>query len=181
MATETHESVGHPEAAVHEKPKLLQFDPGIGIWTLVAFVLLLALLKKFAWKPILTSIDERDQKIKDSLAQATKLSQDSQKQSEEQSKILGESQKQAALIVAEARKNAEQLKDQILESAQNEKAKIIQNATEEISSFTAQAKQEIRMYSAELAVKTAEKILVDQLDHDKATRLADKMVKELHP
>jgi F-type H+-transporting ATPase subunit b len=181
MATETHESRGLPETAAHAKPKLLQFDPGIGIWTLIAFVLLLVLLKKFAWKPILASIDERDKKIKESLNAANQLSQDSKKQSEEQSRILGESQKQAALLLGEARKSAEVLKDQILESAQKEKDKMLQTAHDDISSLTAQAKTEIRIYSAELAIKTAEKILVDQLDHDRAKKLSEKLVQEFRP
>ena len=181
MATQTHETVGAPEAAAHATPKLLQFDPGIGIWTLVAFVLLLVLLKKFAWKPILDAVDERDRKIKESLTAADRLSEESRRQSEEQKKILGESHEQAAKIIGEARKSAEVIKDQLLETAQKEKARILQNATEEISNLTAQSKSELKAYSAELAVLTAEKILQDQLDHDKAKKLADRIVKEFNP
>jgi F-type H+-transporting ATPase subunit b len=181
MATETQESVGVPEPAASDKPKLLQFDPGIGIWTLVAFLLLLVLLKRFAWKPILDSIDARDRKIKESLAAADRLSEDSKKQFDEQKRILAETHEQAAKIIADARNSAEVVKDQIVEAAQVEKTRLLRNASEEISSLTIQAKDEIRSYSADLAVKTAEKILIDQLDHDKARTLADKLVKEFKP
>ncbi|HSQ42225.1 MAG TPA: F0F1 ATP synthase subunit B [Fibrobacteraceae bacterium] len=178
---ETQESVGTPDAAPHEQPALLQFDPGIGIWTLIAFVLLLVLLKRFAWKPMLNAIDERDRKMKESLSAADRIGEESRQRSEEQKKILAESHEQAAKIVGEARLSAESLKDQILDSAQQEKARMMRNASEEISSLTVQAKSELRAYSAELAVKAAEKILQDQLDQDKAKKLADKMVQEFNP
>ena len=180
MATETQETVGQPEA-VHDKPALLQFDPGIGIWTLVAFVILLVLLKRFAWKPILDSVVERDRKIKESLSAAERMQEESRKQSDDQKKILAESHEQAAKIVAEARKSAESVKDQVLELAQAEKDKILAAAHEEISNLTVQAKGELRKFSAELAVSAAQKILEDQLDHDKARKLADRMVKEFTP
>jgi len=179
MATETQESVGVPNPASHETPPaLLQFDPGIGIWTLVAFVLLLLLLKQFAWKPILDAVDERDRKIKDSLSAADRLSEDFQKQSEEQKRILAASHEQAAKIVGEARKSAEQLKDQIVESAEHEKTRILRTATDEINSLTLQAKGEIKDFSADLAIKMAEKIIHDQLDPVKAKKLTDTMIKD---
>lgn len=180
MSKETHETVGAPEAA-HEKPSLLQFDPGIGLWTLMAFVLLMILLKRFAWKPILDSVDERDKKIKDALAAAERVKHDSEKNFEEQRKILGEAQEHAAKVMSDARKNAEVIREQLLESANVEKAKILGSATEEIESMKLQIKTELREFSANLAVGAAEKILKDQLDKDKAKLVASRMVKEFEP
>lgn len=180
MSTGTHETVGHPEAA-HEKPDLLRFDPGIGLWTLVAFALLLLLLKRFAWKPILASIDERDQKIKDALDRAASIQHESEQQIAEQRKVLAQAQEQASILMADARKNAEAIREQLVEQAQSEKSKIIRSATDEIESMKIQIKTELREFSAELAVGTAEKILKDQLDQPKAKNLASRMVKEFQP
>lgn len=180
MSNETHETVGMPEAA-HEKPALLQFDPGIGIWTLIAFVLLLVLLKRFAWKPILDSVDERDKKIKDALERASNIQHESEQQMAEQRKVLAEAQEQAAKLLSDARKNAEAIREQLVEQAQSEKSKIIRSATDEIESMKHQIKSELREFSAELAIGTAEKILKDQLDQPKARNLASRMVKEFQP
>lgn len=180
MSTGTHETVGLPEA-VHEKPDLLRFDPGIGLWTLVAFALLLVLLKRFAWKPILASIDERDKKIKDALERAATIQQESEQQMAEQRKVLVQAQEQASRILGDARKNADAIRDQLVEQAQNEKSKIIRSATDEIESMKHQIKTELREFSAELAVNAAEKILKDQLDQPKARILASRMVKEFQP
>jgi F-type H+-transporting ATPase subunit b len=179
MATETQESVGQPEA-VH-KPALLQFDPGIGIWTLVAFVLLMILLRRFAWKPILQSIDERDEKIKHALSRAEQIQHESEKNVEEQKKVLATAQEHAAKILSDSRRNAEVIKDQLIEAAHKEKTKIIRSATDEIEALRIQIKTELREFSADLAVNTAEKILMDQLDKDKAKNLASRMVKEFQP
>jgi len=180
MATGTQETVGVPEAP-HAKPPLLQFDPGIGIWTLVAFVLLLVLLKRFAWKPILESIDTRDQKIRHALGRAEEIHLEAERQIEEQKKVLAAAHEHAAKILSESRRNAETIKDQLLEAAQAEKGKIVRSATDEIEAMKVQIKSELRTFSADLAVGTAEKILRDQLDKDKARNLASRMVKEFQP
>ncbi len=179
MSAETHGSAMETQAGTHHEPgPLLQFDPGIGIWTLLSFVVLLLLLRKFAWKPILHSIDERERLMRESLTHAEEVNEEARKLADKQRQILSESHEHAAMILAEARRTATLLHDQILENAKDERAKLLQRAQEEIAQLTAQAKAELRSFSAELAVNTAEKILVDQLDHERAKNLADKLVGE---
>lgn len=178
MAAEAHNNAveSHAGTAKQEPGPLLQFDPGIGIWTLMSFVILLILLKKFAWKPIVDSIDERERKMQESLDQVEKINQDSKQIAEKQKEILAESHEAAGKILSEARLNAQAIRDQIVESAKEEKAQLLAHAQDEINHMTAKAISELRTFSAELAVNTAERILVDQLDHDKAKKLADKYV-----
>src|SRR5215470_6406478 len=64
------ESAGHGGHAEEEKPPLLSFDPGAAVWSIVVFVLLLALLRKFAWKPILEGLQQREKFIHDSIEAA---------------------------------------------------------------------------------------------------------------
>ena len=105
MATETQ-----AETAVNEghsgMPPLLRFDPGVGVWTIVTFVLLLILLKKFAWKPILDSLDARDKAIQGSLDQAARIQAENARLAEEQKRILAEAKAQAGEIVQTARESA---------------------------------------------------------------------------
>lgn len=180
MASGTQESVGHPQVA-HEKPALLQFDPGIGIWTLVAFLSLLVLLKRFAWKPILASIDARDQKIQDALQRAERIQSESEDHRAQQLRILQDAQEQAAKIIGDSRRNAETIRERLLETAHSEKSKIVRSATDEIESIKLEIKSELRQFSAELAVNTAEKILHDQLDRAKAKQVASRMVQDFQP
>src|SRR5690242_15539878 len=92
------------------EPKLLSFDPGVGIWALVVFAALLFLLKKFAWKPILDSLDARDKAIQGSLDQAARIQAENARMAEEQNRMLAEAKKQAGEILRVARDAAEGLK-----------------------------------------------------------------------
>lgn len=179
MAAESNEAAVETHASVqHEPGPLLQFDPGIGIWTFLSFIILLVLLKKFAWKPILDSIDERERLMKESLTHAEQVNEEARQTAEKQKQILAESHEQAAKILVDARQAAIAMHEQIVENAKDERARQLQHAQDEITQMTAQAKSELRKFSAELAVNAAERILVDQLDHSKAKNLADKLVGE---
>jgi hypothetical protein len=88
-AAETHSEVGHEAGgAASALPPFLRFDPGVWIWTTVVFVLLLLILRKMAWGPIISSLEEREKTIKDSLDQAAKIQAESLRITEEQNKIL---------------------------------------------------------------------------------------------
>jgi len=179
MESATQETVALP--AHHPAPKLLQFDPGIGLWTLLCFVLLLALLKRFAWKPILDSIDARDKKLQQALDHADQLSEEARLQTERQAALLAQAHNQAAVILSEAHDQAKALKENILVSAAEEKQRLLRSAGEDIARQAAQIQNELRLFSAQLAVNTAEKILIDQLDKTKAEALADRMVQDFKP
>lgn len=179
MSTATTETTTAETA--QEQPQLLQFDPGLGIWTLVAFVLLLVLLKRFAWKPILSAVDERDRKIKDALATAERLNEDARLQGERQAALMAQAHEKAAVIVSAAHADAEALRERLLEATEAEKKRLLRNAAQEIEQASNKAQAEIRKFSAELALTTAEKILRDQMDKPRAEALANRMVQEFNP
>jgi F-type H+-transporting ATPase subunit b len=172
----------HEETVAHSGPRefaLFQYDPGVGIWAVITFVLLLLILKKFAWKPLMDSIDARDAKIRESLDTAKQLQESNAKQTEEQHRILVKTREEAAGILADARKSAEDLKLQILGSAQVEKESILKAATEEIEVLTHKAKSELRNFSADLAMGAAEKILRTNLDSSTSKKLVDQYIQEM--
>ena len=175
-AQQTHTSTGQPEKS--ENP-LLKLNPGVSIWTLLTFLILLILLKKFVWGPILSAIADRDSSLKSSMESAEQARNESKKIANEQKSILAESKSQAAQIVAEAKKTAEQNKRKIEQNAQEEKAKILKTADDEINAMKEKAISEIKEKAANLAVIAAEKIIGDQLDKAKAKSLADDYINKL--
>lgn len=158
---------------------LLQFDPGVGIWSIVTFVLLLTILKKFAWKPIIDSIDERDREIKSSMESAEQARNESKKIADEQKAMLSQSKAEAAEIVAEAKKTAEEFKRRLEQSAIEEKNNILKSAEAEIVAMKESAIAELKSTVATLAIGAAEKLLEDKLDAEASTKLVDQYIEKI--
>lgn len=177
QAAETHaETQAHGGSSL---PPFLRFDPGVGIWTIVTFVLLLVVLKKMAWKPILESLDEREKSIKQSMDQAQKLQGENARLAEEQRRILDASRTEAAGIVQTAREAAEALRRQVEQAAQSEKARILASAQQEIDTQKRAALAELRKTTADLSIQIAEKLIRQNLDDAKNRALVDALIAEV--
>ncbi len=172
----------HAETQAHggnALPPFLQFDPGVGIWTIITFVLLLVVLKKMAWKPILASLDEREKTIKQSLDQAQRLQGENARLAEEQKRILEAARAEAAGIVQNSREAAEVLRRQLEQAAQAEKARILASAQQEIETQKRQALAELRKTAADLSISVAEKLIRQNLDDSKNRALVDSLIAEV--
>jgi len=177
--TEKHASTQAKGDAHSSGNPLLQFDPGVGIWSIITFVLLLIILRKFAWKPIIDSIDERDREIKSSMEAAEQARNESKKIADEQKAMLSQSKAEAAEIVAEAKKTAEDFKRRLEQSAIEEKTFIIKSAEAEISAMKESAIAELKQTVAELAIGAAEKLLEEKLDAERSTKLVDQYIEKI--
>src|SRR5690606_12226570 len=116
------------EAGAEGGSPLLRFNPGVGIWALVVFALLLLVLKKFAWTPILDALDARETAVRDSLEQATRIQAENARIQEEQARLLSEARLEAAQVIQNAREAGETLKKSLEASAQDEKRRILASA-----------------------------------------------------
>ena len=163
----------------HAEPKLLSFDPGVGIWALVVFAILLLLLKKFAWKPILDSLDAREKAVQGSLDQASRIQAENAKLAEEQKRILAEAKAQAGQIVQIARESAEGLKKSVEAAAQEEKQRIVASASQEIEASKQAALAELKKTTADLSIGIAEKLIRQNLDDAKNRALVDQLIQEV--
>lgn len=177
--TETHASTEAKGESQSSGNPLLQFDPGVGIWSLVTFFILLLILKKFAWKPIIDSIDERDREIKSSMESAEQARNESKKIADEQKAVLNQSKTEAAEIVSEAKKTAEEFKRRLEQSAIEEKNSIIKSAEAEISAMKESAIAELKQTVATLAIGAAEKLLEEKLDATASAKLVDKYIEKI--
>ena len=139
--------------------------PAIGLifWTAVVFILLVILLKKFAWKPILTAVDKRNESIENALKAAEKAKEDIENLTADNERILNEAKLERDALLKEAR----EIKDKVITEAKD-KAKIeaeiiLVSAKEQITNEKMAAITELKNQVAELSIEIAEKIIKSEL------------------
>lgn len=150
-------------------------DIGNALWTLVIFGLVVFVLGKFAWKPILKGLNDREAFIRASLEQAKRDRDEAELRLKEYNEKLVHARKEATEIVEEARRDADVVKHKIEEAGRTEAAAMVERAKREIAIATDSAKKELYSVSADLATRIAEKLLVRELspaDHDRLLREA---------
>ncbi|MCB9495272.1 MAG: F0F1 ATP synthase subunit B [Fibrobacteria bacterium] len=153
-------------------------DPGVMIWVWVVFTVLLVLLHKFAWKPILKAVAEREAKLSESLSKADEAAAKAAAIEADHDRILGEAKAQAQNILNEQRDFAAKFRAQAESEAKESAEKIVSQAQAQIEAASEQARSALRHEAAELSVKIAEKILRSELEGAKAEGFADRMLSE---
>ena len=167
------------EPDAHEKPSLLSVNPGLIIWQIVIFIFLLILLKKIAWKPLLTALHSREQGIKDSLDQAEQLKIESRELMEQNKKILSDANSQSMKIINESREAANKLREELMAKAQDDSRKLIEQAKVEIRQEKDSAMADLRNEVSDLAIKAAEKIIKDNLDESKQKKIVNDFISQI--
>ena len=155
--------------------------PAIGLifWTTVVFTLLVLLLKKFAWKPILSAVDERNQSIKNSLAQAKKARNEMSELTANNEKIIAQAKVDRDVILKEARDMKNEIISEAKDKANMEAEKLVSTAKEQILNEKMKAITELKNHVADLSIEMAEKILSSELsDVAKQKELVKKALKE---
>ena len=140
----------------------------LAIWTAVVFLCLLAILAKFAWRPILEGLEKRERNVSDQIAQAEAANQKAKDILAEYERKLAAAQEQVHAIVEQGRHDAEQLGRQMLDKAKDDAQAEFGRAVKQIDAATAAAIQELASHSATLAVELAGKIVhakLNQRDH----------------
>src|SRR5919202_511885 len=99
---------------------LVQPDPGLFIWTILTFLVLLALLAKFAWRPLLTALESRQEAIRKSLDDAEKAKQELARLQQESAKIIEQARVEAGSILTKTRTDAERLREELRAKAKEE-------------------------------------------------------------
>jgi F-type H+-transporting ATPase subunit b len=158
---------------------LVDVNPGLVFWTIITFLILLFILRRVAWKPILTALNQRETAIKDSLEKAEKAKEEAQKILEENQASLLKAEEESKKIIEQSRVYADKLKDQMIRGSKDQAKKIIEDATSEIERKKEEAFSELRIKVAEIAVQAAEKILNKNLDKDSNKKLVDKYIDDI--
>src|SRR4051812_10285541 len=164
---------------VEHKPDLLNPDLVMLILTWVTFFALLAILKKFAWKPIIDALEKRENTIRASLEQADKIQSELTDIQASKEKVISDAHKSAQEIIDQARKRAQDLAQSIEEHAKTEAQQLVSSAHQEIEGEKERVKAALRRDSADIAVLLAGKIMKENLDNEKNRKLVDQYIKEI--
>ncbi len=157
--------------------------PGIGLifWMTLVFILLLILLKKFAWGPIMSSIKEREQNISNSLAMAKQTQEEMKQLQSDNEKLLKQARIERDAILTEANKLKDNIINEAKTKAQVEANRIVESALENIENEKRAALTEIKSQVAELSIEIAEKVLGAELsDKKKQGELVQAQLKQLN-
>ena len=146
--------------------------PGIGLlfWMLLSFSIVLFILKKYAWKPILKSLKDREDSITDALSAADKAREEMANLNAENEKIIAEANEERKKILAEAYEQNHHIVSQSKDEAQKEADRIIENAREIIEHEKNLALREIKSLMADLSIDIAKKVLEKELSDDAKQR-----------
>jgi F-type H+-transporting ATPase subunit b len=158
---------------------LVQPDPGLFIWTIVVFLVLLALLAKFAWRPLLEALDSRQAAIAKSLDDAQAAKRELERLTQESAAIIRTARVEADSIVSRSRLDADRLREEMKQKARAESDYIVRDAQRQIQLQTGQALQQIRREAAELSIAVASKILQRNISKEDNERLIDDALRQM--
>ena len=156
---------------------IYQFEFGLFFWQILIFVGLILLLKKFAWKPILDAVNDREQGIKDALLSAENARQEMQNLQADNQRILNEARAERDAMLKEAREMKEQMIADSKNEAQSQGQKMIEQAKAAIESEKNAAMAELKSQVSTLSLSIAEKLLKEELSNKESqTKLVEKML-----
>jgi F-type H+-transporting ATPase subunit b len=158
---------------------LVQPDPGLFIWTIVTFLVLLTLLAKFAWRPLLQALDTRQESIRKSLDDARQAKQDLERLHQESVQIIRQARVEADGIITRSRADAERLREEMKQKARAEADTIVKSAERQIQLETTRALQQIRTEAVDLSVMIASKIIQRNLSKEDNERLIDEALRQV--
>ncbi len=159
---------------------LLTPDLGYFVWALIIFLILLFILKKFAWKPIIKMLNEREQNIAGSIATAEKIKAEMAQLQNENEALLAKAREERAQLLKEARETKEKIINEAKDMAKVEAGKIITDAQQAINAQKMAAITEVKNEVGKMVVELSEKILKKELSA--ATKQEDyinSLVKEI--
>ncbi len=145
---------------------LVQVEPGLFIWTIFTFLVLLGLLAKFAWGPLLKALEERQETIRKSLDDADRATQELARVQQESARIIAEASGEAQSIVAKSRAAAETVREDVKQKAKAEADALVRGAQRQIQLETARAIQQIRHEVVDLSLAVASKLIKKNLTQE---------------
>lgn len=157
---------------------LITINPGLVIWTIITFVILLLILRKFAWGPILTALENREKTIKENVAQAQKTREEAERLLADYKGKLDAIKDEAKQIVEEGRQKGEKTREELLAQARREYDEQLERARKEIDLAKKKAVDEVQRYVVDLTLDVASKVTARSLRDEDHERLARQALEE---
>ncbi len=158
---------------------LIQVTPGLMIWTIVCFLVVLFVLKKWAFGPIQQTIETRRKRIEDSITEADNAREEARNLLEEHRKLIGQAKTESEEILAEARRVADAQRERVREETEEDRQRRLEETRRQIEQATTQALGQIRDEVGRLSLLAAEKITRKSLTSDDQQRLIDEALAEI--
>ncbi len=158
---------------------LVQPDVGLYVWTILTFLLLAALLARYAWRPLLDALERRQAGIAASLNDARKAQEELERLHAESANILAEARAEADAILSRTRSDTNAFREEMKQKAREEAAGIVENAERQIQFETARARQQIRAEAVSLSVDIASKLLQRTVSSADNERFLEETLKQL--
>ena len=158
---------------------LLQFEPGLMIWTVVTFLLTFLALRLIAWKPILGALDEREWRIRESLEKAELAKSEAERAIAENRANMEASLRRSQELVVEARQEADRVRTEAREEARQEARKIMEEGRRQLEAERRIAVAELRQEAADLAIRAAEHLLKKRVGERENRRLVEEFLEQL--
>ena len=156
-----------------------EFSFGLFFWQLLIFIFLVLLLKKFAWKPILDTVNERESSIKEAMSEADKARNEIAAIQESNQKVLKEARAEREALLKDARNTGAEIVAKAKTDAKTEADKIISQAQEAIQNEKRAAVNELKNQVAQISLEIAEKVIDTELaNKDKQSQLVDKLLND---
>jgi F-type H+-transporting ATPase subunit b len=158
---------------------LIKVTPGLMIWTIVSFLIVLFVLRRYAFGPIQKAIDERRERIQRALAEADDARDEARRLLEEHRKLIGQARGEAEEIRATARQESDAQLRRVKEEAEADRQRRLEETKRQIDAETRRALEAIRAEVAELSLIAAEKVTRGALDDKDQRRLIDEAIGDL--
>ena len=158
---------------------LITPDPGLILWTIVTFVALAWVLKKFAWKPILAIIEAREKTIQEALDESKRAREAADEALAKNRELMAQARGEAAKIVTEGQKQAERIRTELLAKARTDSAAVLEQGRRQIEFETKQAVAELKGTVVQVALDAAGKLIQSSMDEARHRQLVEKYLEEL--
>jgi F-type H+-transporting ATPase subunit b len=153
--------------------QLIQPQFGTFFWTFVTFLVMVWILGRYAWRPLLQALDAREKSIEDSIDQARRDRDEAQSLLEQHQALVAEARRERAAALDQGRADAEKLRSEILAEAQQQREQLLEQTRSQIDAGLRQARAELRTLAVDLSIRAAEKLLVKNLDDATQRRLVE--------
>lgn len=158
---------------------LVSVNPGLIIWTIVTFLVLVFVLGKWGWKPIIKALEGRESRIHNALSEADKAHAEARELREQYDDLVARAEVESREIIQRGRETADQLRREMENDTRAEAGRILEQARNDIRSAKEAALREIRDTVADLATEAAGKIVQENLDADRHRSMVDDLIERL--
>jgi F-type H+-transporting ATPase subunit b len=158
---------------------LTRFDPGLLIWTIVTFFVLLFVLWWWAWPPIVKALKAREDAARSAIEDARRERVEAEKLLAEHRALIADARRETAAMVDQGRKDAEKVREELIDRARREQQEVLAQGRRQIEHETRAAVAELKTQAVDLALAASEKLLRRSLDSEDQRRLVEDTLREM--